>query len=187
VSAAASERHRPAPYRTARRAASRRPAMVASAAQNSCSQFATFSVFSRCQMGRWPRAAALTEGSESASADRRFRPGLLTRLFATLSRQREQGQHSWPQWRLTRHLKARLTLSAILAQQRKSSRKSREKPGFLRAVPNLSGVLTPLLRFRNGQPGPWSDSLRKLSPEKLSPYRSRERKGAKRSDGISPR
>ena len=40
------------------------------------------------------------------------------------------------------------------AQQRKSSRKSREKRGFPRAVPNLSGVLTPLLPFRTGKPAP---------------------------------
>src|SRR5262249_21223933 len=39
--------------------------------------------------------------------------------------------------------------------QRKSSRKSREKRDFLRAVPNLSGVLTPLLGFRTGKL-PWS-------------------------------
>ena len=44
------------------------------------------------------------------------------------------------------------------AHRRKSSRKSREKRGFLRAVPNLSGVLTPVLRFRTDRLAPWSDS-----------------------------
>ena len=45
----------------------------------------------------------------------RFRPGLLTRLFATLSAKREQGRYSRPPWRVTRYLQARLTLSGIRA------------------------------------------------------------------------
>ena len=44
-----------------------------------------------------------------------FRPGLLTRLFATLSAKREQGRYSRPPWRVTRYLQARLTLSGIRA------------------------------------------------------------------------
>jgi hypothetical protein len=59
----------------------------------------------------------------------RFRPGLLTRLFATLSAKREQGPHSRPHGRLTRYLQARLILSGIRARRRKSSRKSRENRG----------------------------------------------------------
>src|SRR5215472_12839617 len=68
------------------------------------------------------------------AAKGRFRPGLLTRLFATLSAKREQGRYSRPPWRVTRYLQTRLTLSGIRASQRKSSRKSWEKRGFLRAV-----------------------------------------------------
>src|SRR5262249_31491884 len=39
-----------------------------------------------------------------------FRPELLTRLFATVSRTRDQGQHSRPHGRRTRSLQARLTV-----------------------------------------------------------------------------
>src|SRR5262249_3628768 len=48
-------------------------------------------------------------------------------------------------------------------QRRESSRKSRENRGFLRAVPNLSGVLTPLLGFRTDRSAPWSDPGAELS------------------------
>src|SRR5262249_38735309 len=62
--------------------------------------------------------------------------------------------HFRPPGRLTRCLQARLILSSIRVQQHKSSQKSRESRRFLRAVPNLSGVLTLLLGFRTDRSAP---------------------------------
>src|SRR5262249_58934742 len=88
------------------------------------------------------------------NAKGRFRLGLLTRLFAPLSAKREQGPH-FSASRKTYPIPAGTADSPPYSKQRReSSRKSRENRSFLRAVPNRSGVLTPLLGFRTDRSAP---------------------------------
>src|SRR5262249_41113244 len=66
-----------------------------------------------CARSRDDRRAVPSIHRPALRRDGRFRSGLLTRLFATLSAKREQGPPCRPHGRLTRHLQARLTLSAF--------------------------------------------------------------------------